>query len=79
MPKCADTSQYEIQFSLFDNFATFLHLGCSSSNQGLLQTGFEKLLQWIRARGKVFMNLLALTLTSSACKNESRFFSSKML
>lgn len=65
MPKCADTSHYETQFSLFDNFATLIHLGCSSPNQGLLQTWFEKLLLWISAGGKVFMNLLALTLTAA--------------
>lgn len=65
MPKCDDTSHYETQFSLFDNFATSIHLGCGSPSQGLLQTGFEKLLLWTGSKGKVFMSLLALTLTAA--------------
>lgn len=65
MPKRADTSHYETWFSLFDNFATSIRSSCSSPKQALLQTGFEKLLLWIRARGKGFMNLLALTLTAA--------------
>lgn len=49
MPKCADTFHYETQFSLSDNSAPLIHLGCSSPSQGLLQTGFGKLLLWISA------------------------------
>lgn len=77
MPKCADTSHYETQFSLFDNFATLIHLGCRSPNQGLLQTGFEKLLLWIRAMSKVFMNLLDLTLTAARARMTPRSFPPK--
>lgn len=71
MPKCADSSHYETQFSLFDNFATLIHLGCSSPRQGLLQTGFEKLPLWIGAGGKVTGNSLD--------KNDSTSFFSQML
>lgn len=71
MPKCADSSHYETQFSLFDNFATSIHLGSSSPSQGLLQTGFERLLLWISAGGKVSGILLD--------KNDSTSFFSTML
>lgn len=71
MPQCADSSHYETQFSLFDNFATLIHLGCSSPSQVLLQTWFEKLLLWISAGGKVSGNLLD--------KKDSTSFFSKML
>lgn len=41
MHKCADTFYYEIQFSLFDNFATFIHLGCSLPSQFFFSLGLE--------------------------------------
>lgn len=79
MHKCADTSYCEIQFSLFDNFATFIHLGCTLPTRVCLDCDW-KLSDMDQNLGWESMSLLALALTAahSRVQNDSTFFSSKM-
>lgn len=61
MHKCADTSYCEIQFSLFDNFATFIHLGCTLPTRVCVDCDW-KLSDMDHNLGWGSMNLLALAL-----------------